>query len=71
MHTLAAGTSYADLMFQGLPRIIATAFLTSTDGIVVIDPGPSTSLPALERHLAALGAQVADVTAVWLTHTLS
>ncbi|MBS1818097.1 MAG: MBL fold metallo-hydrolase [Acidobacteria bacterium] len=68
MHTLAAGTSYADLMFQGLPRIIATAFLTSTDGIVVIDPGPSTSLPALERHLAALGAQVADVTAVWLTH---
>lgn len=68
MHTLAAGISYADLEFQGLHRIIATAFLHGPDGIAVVDPGPSSSLATLTRHLATLGATVHDISALLLTH---
>jgi glyoxylase-like metal-dependent hydrolase (beta-lactamase superfamily II) len=68
MTVLAPGISYADLEFQGLARIIATATLQDAGGIAVIDPGPSTTLPALRRHLASIGASVQDVTALLLTH---
>lgn len=66
--TLASGISFADLDFQGLPRIIATALLQGPDGLTLVDPGPSSSLPALERHLHGLGASLADVTALLVTH---
>lgn len=66
--SLASGISFADLGFQGMARIIATAFLQGPDGIAIVDPGPSSTLPALERHLAAMGASLADVTALMVTH---
>ncbi len=66
--TLASGISFADLDFQGLPRIIATGLLQGPDGIALVDPGPSSSLPALERHLHSAGASLADVTALLVTH---
>ncbi len=66
--TLASGISFADLDFQGLPRIIATGLLHGPDGIALVDPGPSSSLPALERHLRGVGASLADVTALLVTH---
>lgn len=68
MHTLASGISYGDLQFQGLPRIIATAVLQGPDGVALVDPGPASALPVLRRHLAAIGASLADVTTVLLTH---
>jgi glyoxylase-like metal-dependent hydrolase (beta-lactamase superfamily II) len=68
MHTLATGISYSDLDFQGLRHIIATAMLQGADGITVVDPGPASTLPALQRELAALGATVQDVAALFLTH---
>lgn len=67
-HILASGVSYADLQFQGMPRIIATALLHGPDGIAIVDPGPSSSLPALERHVRSTGASLADVTALLVTH---
>lgn len=68
MHRLAAGITFADLEFQGIHRIIATAVLQGRDGLAIVDPGPASTLPVLRRHLAALGATVADVTQLLLTH---
>jgi len=39
MNTLASGIGFADLDFQGLHRIIATATLHGPDGVTVVDPG--------------------------------
>ena len=66
--SLAPGIGYADLEFQGRPRIIATAVITGVDGVTVVDPGPTSTLPMLKRHLASAGATIADVTSVLLTH---
>ena len=66
--TLASGISYADLSFQGLPRIIATGLLQGPDGLALVDPGPASSLPALECQLQVMGASLADVTALLVTH---
>jgi glyoxylase-like metal-dependent hydrolase (beta-lactamase superfamily II) len=68
MNPLASSISYFDLAFQGWPRIIATALLNGRAGVALIDPGPSSALPALERELAGAGLSVTDVTAILLTH---
>jgi len=65
---LASGIGFADLDFQGLHRIIATATLQGPDGVTVVDPGPSSTLAGLRRHLASIGASVADVSALFITH---
>jgi len=68
MQTLAAGVSYFDLNFQNRARVIACAVLHGPGGVAVIDPGPSSTLPVLQRHLSAAGISVADVTTILLTH---
>lgn len=68
MQRLASGIGYIDLTFQGLPRVIATAVLHGPDGVVLVDPGPSTSLPTLDRELAGAGFARSDVAAIFLTH---
>ena len=68
MTTLTSGIRFADLDFQGLHRIIATATLQGSDGLTIVDPGPSSTLASLKRHLASIGASVADVTALFITH---
>jgi glyoxylase-like metal-dependent hydrolase (beta-lactamase superfamily II) len=68
MITLASGLSYFDLNFLGVPRIIATAVVHGPGGAAVVDPGPSSTLPAFRAALAAAGIAVADLRAVLLTH---
>ncbi len=68
METLAAGISYFDLNFQGRPRVIACGVLHGPGGVAIVDPGPSSTLPTLRRHLAAAGISLADVTTILLTH---
>lgn len=68
MTIIAPDISCFDLEFQGLRRIIATAFLHGSDGIAIVDPGPSTTLPVLRRHLEASGGSIADVSALLVTH---
>src|SRR5437016_5478895 len=68
MPTLASGMSYVDLEFLGVPRVIAAAILAGPDGVVVIDPGPSSTLPALRRGLDRAGIRAADLRALLLTH---
>lgn len=68
MQTLAAGVSYFDLNFQNRARVIACAVLHGPGGVALIDPGPSSTLPALHRHLSTAGISLADVTTILLTH---
>jgi glyoxylase-like metal-dependent hydrolase (beta-lactamase superfamily II) len=68
MITLTTGLSYFDLEFRGVPRVIATVVVHGPDGVALIDPGPSTTLPALRRELEQAGLSMADVRALLLTH---
>lgn len=68
MTSLYSGISYADLLFQDRPGVIATAWMAGPQGVTVVDPGPSSTLPALRRHLAAAGFGVGDIASLFLTH---
>lgn len=57
-----------DLRFRGRERVIAAAVLRGSDGLVIIDPGPNSCLPALEAGLADIGGTLADVRTILLTH---
>ena len=66
--TLAHGIDYVDLHFLGRPQIIATAILSSPAGVALVDPGPSSTLPALTAALASKGIAFDDVRHLLLTH---
>jgi len=68
MNTLASGLSYVDLNFLGVPRIIATVVVAGPGGVALVDPGPSSTLPALRAALGQAGIAVADLRAILLTH---
>ena len=68
MMPLAPGLSYVDVNFLGLPRIIAAAVAHGPGGAAIIDPGPSSTLPALRAALGRSGLGIADVRAILLTH---
>jgi glyoxylase-like metal-dependent hydrolase (beta-lactamase superfamily II) len=68
MITLASGVSYFDLDFLGASGIIATVALHGPGGVALIDPGPSSTLPALRAALQGAGITVNDVRAILLTH---
>ena len=68
VHRLAAGTAWIDLQFLGKPQRIASCLLQGSAGAALIDPGPTTCLPTLERALATLGTSLGAVTHLVLTH---
>jgi glyoxylase-like metal-dependent hydrolase (beta-lactamase superfamily II) len=68
MMTLGPGLSFIDLQFLDTPRAIATAVLHGPGGVALVDPGPSSTLPALDAGLATAGIAPSDLTAVILTH---
>jgi len=68
MQPLATGVSYFDLNFQGRERVIACAVLHGSGGVAIVDPGPTSTLPVLRRHLADSGMSMADVRTILLTH---
>jgi glyoxylase-like metal-dependent hydrolase (beta-lactamase superfamily II) len=68
MIRLAAGISYADLMFRQTPRIIATVVIQGAGGVALLDPGPGSTLPKLREDLKATGIAASDITAIVLTH---
>lgn len=57
-----------DLSFLGLRRVLATAALQGPSGVTLVDPGPTSCLPALESGLADHGVRLADVQTILLTH---
>ncbi|MCU1384798.1 MAG: fold metallo-hydrolase [Acidobacteria bacterium] len=68
MITLASGLSYLDLNFYKVKGVIASVILHGPGGAAIIDPGPSSTLPALRAGLARAGIALADVRAILLTH---
>ena len=68
LHTLDARTSIVDLKFQRFDLAIGTGVLDTGDGVALVDPGPTTCLPALEAGLGEAGFGLADVRAILLTH---
>jgi glyoxylase-like metal-dependent hydrolase (beta-lactamase superfamily II) len=68
MHTITADLGYLDLHFQGAPRLIATAVIEAPDGLLLVDPGPTTALDALRDGLRVIGHSLGDVHALLLTH---
>jgi glyoxylase-like metal-dependent hydrolase (beta-lactamase superfamily II) len=68
MIRLAAGISYADLQFRQTPRIIATVVIQGAAGVVLLDPGPTSTLPTLRQELKDSGISASDVTTILLTH---
>ncbi|WP_027481330.1 MBL fold metallo-hydrolase, partial [Deinococcus pimensis] len=57
-----------DLAFQGVPGVISSFVVDTPEGPAVVDPGPGSTLGALERGLAELGYALEDVRHVLLTH---
>ena len=68
MPVLATGLSWIDLEFLGNRHAIATVVAQGPGSIALIDPGPTTCLPVLERELGRSGMTCADITDILLTH---
>ena len=68
MASLGAGANLIDLNFMGVPGSIASYVFDTGDGLALVDTGPSTTLPALERGLEQLGADLSDLRHILLTH---
>jgi glyoxylase-like metal-dependent hydrolase (beta-lactamase superfamily II) len=60
--------TFIDLHFLGLRHVIGTAVLDGPSGLTLIDPGPTSCLPALEHGLAQSGRRLTDVKTLLLTH---
>lgn len=61
-------TSFVDLKHMGNASAIGTGVLELSDGVALVDPGPTCCLDALEHGLGEIGSALADVRAVLLTH---
>jgi glyoxylase-like metal-dependent hydrolase (beta-lactamase superfamily II) len=57
-----------DLDFQGIPSTVGAYLLASPSGHTLIETGPGSTLPALERAMRAAGAHLDDVTQLLVTH---
>lgn len=57
-----------DLQFLGRAGVIATAAIPCEGGVILVDPGPTSCLPALTGALAAHGYGLGDVRALLITH---
>lgn len=57
-----------DLNFMGKAGTIASYMIPHADGVILIESGPGSTLPALVTGLAAHGYTPQDVTDVLLTH---
>ncbi|WP_370088169.1 MBL fold metallo-hydrolase [Ekhidna sp.] len=57
-----------DLHFQNYDHAIAAFLIETEDGPVLIESGPYSTFPSLEKGLASHGYKVADVKHVFLSH---
>jgi glyoxylase-like metal-dependent hydrolase (beta-lactamase superfamily II) len=61
-------TWYYDTDYLGHPYLIAAGVLETDDGLLIVDPGPTTALQTLTEALHADGYDWDDVHALLLTH---
>jgi glyoxylase-like metal-dependent hydrolase (beta-lactamase superfamily II) len=57
-----------DLLHMGRAESVAACLIETTDGPVLVDPGPSSTLPRLRVGLAERGYEIEDLSALLLTH---
>lgn len=57
-----------DVIFQDQEEAIATYLIETSAGPVLIEAGPESTFPALEKAINAKGYQVTDIQHVFLTH---
>lgn len=57
-----------DLNFMGTPGVIASYLMPHDHGAVLVECGPGSTIPALQKNLQAHGFSAADITDVLLTH---
>lgn len=57
-----------DLNFQNTPGAIAAYAIPYAHGVVLIETGPGSTIPALREGLKSFGLDVSDITDVLLTH---
>jgi len=57
-----------DLNFQGRKQAIASYLIPHSEGVVLVECGPGSTLPALQAALAEHGYATSDVTHLLLTH---
>ena len=57
-----------DLWFQNLERSIATYLIKGPEGYVLVETGPMSTLPTLQRRLREQGVTADDVKHVLVTH---
>jgi glyoxylase-like metal-dependent hydrolase (beta-lactamase superfamily II) len=57
-----------DLNFLGIPRTIAVYLILHSQGAILIESGPGSTLPALQAELQPYGLTARDITDVFLTH---
>jgi glyoxylase-like metal-dependent hydrolase (beta-lactamase superfamily II) len=57
-----------DLNFQGQAEAIAVYAIPHSDGVALVESGPGSTIPALEKALTRLGYGLRDVSHVFLTH---
>ncbi|CAM3267762.1 MBL fold metallo-hydrolase [Rhodothermus bifroesti] len=68
MIPLAEGIYYIDLHYLGTDRLIACAVVETPQGLLLVDPGPTVTVPQLKAALHQAGLSLADVHALLLTH---
>lgn len=68
MDTLNDTTRSIDLQFLGRSGVIATGVLDTADGLLLVDPGPSTCLGTLQAELRAAGIGGRDLHGLLITH---
>ena len=68
VRSFAPGTGLVDLHFQGHAEYIACYLLEAGSELLLVDPGPASTLAALEQGLRLAGHPLAAVTGVLLTH---
>jgi glyoxylase-like metal-dependent hydrolase (beta-lactamase superfamily II) len=57
-----------DLDFQGVPGVVAAYLITDQHGHTIVETGPGSTVPALQRAIAAAGTDLDDVTQLLATH---
>lgn len=57
-----------DLELMGMTGVVAAYFIASEAGHIVVDCGPSSTLPKLKAGIEALGFAITDVKHLLLTH---
>lgn len=57
-----------DLHFMGLDQAIAVYVIPHKDGIILIECGPGSTIPALEAGLKTFGFSIQEISDVFLTH---